>query len=264
MKSIRYETHLKNMRTLPFVFKDDYVDSKQLNFQNIHTELELIFFYKGKGRVFLDNQKYEISSPCFCVVNPNTVHLVESDDGINFMFLIIQNNFTKNCGLDYSNIVFSPLFCDSFLAYLFRQLYSELTSNSEYFGTMSRSVVLHILVHLARTHTQESIQKVKDGIIPIIAYIKQNYTLPLTIKDIAQHFGYSESYVSHKFKETTKVSIVQYINQLRCSLAESLLRETELPISDIMYQCGFNNASYFTKTFEKHMKIAPSKYRINN
>lgn len=162
MKSIRYETHLKNMRTLPFVFKDDYVDGEHLNFQNVHNELEIIFFYKGEGLVFLDNKKYGISSPSFCIVNPNTIHLIESDNGVNFMFLIIQNNFAKICGIDYSNIVFSPIFCDSFLAYLFRQLRSELTSTTEHCGAMARSIVLHILVHLARTHTQESVQKIKD------------------------------------------------------------------------------------------------------
>ena len=220
MRSVRYETHTENMRSLPFVFRSGRVDSERLNFENIHTELEVIFFYEGEGHVFLDNRKYKISSPAFCVVNPNTVHLIESDSGIEFMYLIVQNRFAKSCGIDYSGLSFSPIFCDSFMAYLFGQLSTELSSGTEHYKAMSRSILLHILVHMARTHTQELTPRVKEGILPIIAYIKQNYTLPLTIKDIAQHFGYSESYVSHKFKETTNVSIVQYINRLRCSLAE--------------------------------------------
>ncbi len=54
---------------------------------------------------------------------------------------------------------------------------------------------------------------------------------------------------------------MQYITQLRIAEAQNLLLSTQLSVTDIAMQCGYNNSNYFQSVFSKLVGIPPGKYR---
>ena len=68
-------------------------------------------------------------------------------------------------------------------------------------------------------------------------------------------------YFCRLFKKGTGKSYIDYLNYVRVSTAEELLRTTDLSISIIMEKTGFTSLSYFTKVFKNQNGISPSSYR---
>jgi YesN/AraC family two-component response regulator len=64
-----------------------------------------------------------------------------------------------------------------------------------------------------------------------------------------------------KFKKAVGISIVEYVNKLRVKVACMLLKDTALPTFDIMERVGFNDVSYWGRTFKELMGLTPSEYR---
>ena len=71
----------------------------------------------------------------------------------------------------------------------------------------------------------------------------------------------NEFYFAHKFKELYDYSPIEYLQRRRIGEAQTLLINTDLSITTIAYQVGFNSSSYFTTLFKKVVNLSPRVYR---
>ena len=97
----------------------------------------------------------------------------------------------------------------------------------------------------------------------MLSYVHSNYMNDISIADIAHACGYSESSVSHLFRQYCNTSVKKYINDLRINQAKRLLMTSSLTISQIAAMCGFSNSNYFPTAFKKETGISPSDFRLN-
>ncbi|NLK39286.1 MAG: AraC family transcriptional regulator [Clostridiales bacterium] len=95
----------------------------------------------------------------------------------------------------------------------------------------------------------------------VLKYIDAHYTEPLSVKGLAGKFSYDPSYFCRKFKQSTGLSPLQYIRILRLERAYSLLRSTDLPVRLVAKQCGYEDANYFSRCFQKRYGTSPVKVR---
>ena len=91
-----------------------------------------------------------------------------------------------------------------------------------------------------------------------IEYINKNYLQEITIQSIAQRFNFSETYISHKFKEIMHISIYQYILQKKLIFAHQLISSGTAAM-DAAVLCGFKEYSGFYKIYKKYFGFPPSK-----
>ena len=96
------------------------------------------------------------------------------------------------------------------------------------------------------------------------AYLNDYYREDITLDDLAEKFYISRSYLTRIFKETTGITVVQYLTVVRIRQAARLLRETDSPITEIADLCGFGNVTYFEKVFNRIRGMTPRQYRKNN
>ncbi len=92
-------------------------------------------------------------------------------------------------------------------------------------------------------------------------YILANFTKKINLAEAASIANMSESAFSHFFKKSTHKSFTQFVIDLRIGHACKLLLETQDTISQICYQCGFNNVSNFNRLFKKYKDFTPYDYR---
>ena len=78
---------------------------------------------------------------------------------------------------------------------------------------------------------------------------------------LAEEFCLSPRQFSRRVKEITGVDTPHYIRAARIMKARTLLTETELPISEIYLECGFESANYFARVFKQDVGISPSMFR---
>ena len=81
------------------------------------------------------------------------------------------------------------------------------------------------------------------------------------LQGLAQWMGYSEVYVGACVREVMGMSFSQLLQTRRCETAAALLRETELPIGEIINRIGYQNESFFRGKFKEHYGMTPNQYR---
>lgn len=100
------------------------------------------------------------------------------------------------------------------------------------------------------------ILKVKD-------FISKNYMDDLRLPALADMAGMSPSAFSRFFKIHTSRNLSDYIIDIRLGYASRMLVDTVKSISEICYDCGFNNLSNFNRIFKKKKGCSPSDFREN-
>ncbi len=95
----------------------------------------------------------------------------------------------------------------------------------------------------------------------MLQYIQEHYGEALTTGCIAGSAAVSESECLRCFRAMLGTTPIQYLKQLRVQKAAALLLATERRVADIAAQCGFQDASYFTRTFRAYQGCTPAEYR---
>lgn len=114
---------------------------------------------------------------------------------------------------------------------------------------------------IRRVHRAKNANGISKQIQICQNYIQMHLSERITVETLAQFVGYSETYLSKKFKQETGKNILDYINECRIESAKQMLVSCELSIQEISEQLGFGTQSYFGAQFKKATGISPSKYR---
>jgi len=93
-------------------------------------------------------------------------------------------------------------------------------------------------------------------------YIHNHISEPLKVEELAGMVYLSVTHLGRLFKKKHNLTLIDYIAAERINLARELLADQELTISAVAAACGFNNYSYFTKTFKKIAGKTPREYRL--
>lgn len=99
-----------------------------------------------------------------------------------------------------------------------------------------------------------------DHLKRALEMIESSYQDCLTLDDLAHSAGMNPKYFCRYFKEMTHRTPVDYLNYYRIEQACFLLATSNLSIAETGMQCGFNDVSYFIKTFKKYKGVTPKKY----
>lgn len=91
--------------------------------------------------------------------------------------------------------------------------------------------------------------------------MRENFLLGITSKEVAQQINMGYSWFRKLFKEYTNVSPARFILELKLQKAKSFLLNTSLSVKEISYMIGYEDATYFTTLFKKHIGVTPLAYR---
>lgn len=95
----------------------------------------------------------------------------------------------------------------------------------------------------------------------IIEYTVNNYNTSIELSDIAEVAGLSPASFCRFFKQTTKRTYKQFLNEVRVEHACLLLSQEKFNISEICFEVGFNNPSVFSMIFKRLKSIKPLEFR---
>jgi len=100
--------------------------------------------------------------------------------------------------------------------------------------------------------------------IQIKKFIERYYCDTINIETLAKGLGISRSHLSRVFKETEKISIVDYITRIRIDKSLELLKNKDLKIIDIAYNVGFQSLSNYYRCFKKQIQLTPKEFKNKN
>ena len=131
----------------------------------------------------------------------------------------------------------------------------------------TRSYILEILFLQDRLEMKNTTMPTYvDGenvneIEPILKYLFINYSEKITIADLTKQFQLNRTTLAQLFQDALGESVITYLNKLRIQIASGMLRDTMLPVNDIMERVGFHDGGHFFRTYKKYTGLSPSEYR---
>ena len=150
---------------------------------------------------------------------------------------------------------------------LFTILASLLAGPADvYWPCRSRSYLLEILsvsyrLSLAGNAQVELTVETGTRIDEIVSYLHTHYEERLHLESLAGRFATNRTTLNKWFREHFDESVMNYLAKVRIGVACNLLRNTLLPVSEVIERCGFRDAAQFWRTFKKNLGVNPSDYR---
>lgn len=147
------------------------------------------------------------------------------------------------------------------------------TLTDNYFQSIEACTSMSELMDISHTMQADFIERVHKcrqnpnysvEIRSCLEYIDFHLEEDLNISGLAHETGYSEYYLSKKFKKETGISIKEYIRSKRIERAQFLLDKTNESVQEIGERLKFCSQSYFTETFRKEVGMTPTEYRTRS
>ena len=120
---------------------------------------------------------------------------------------------------------------------------------------------IHILSSSSFAHSDEGSDSRR--VLKIHQYINTHYKEPIRLEELAELVGMTPVALSRFFKVRSGKTISDYLIDIRLGFAARLLADTTNSISEICYDCGFNNLSNFNRIFKKKKGCTPKEFREN-
>ena len=288
MNILEYENYQeKKAHGSPLFPYNTYLCSIPLDFSHVplhwHDEIELIYIKKGSGIITVDFTQHVVSAGTIALIIPGQLHSIEQYEqermeyeNIIFHPGILISKKTDSSSTDLltplltGNLSVPILYTPDFPYY--KEIAACIDANDEISRTNPPGYQLFIKSQLFMLFfilankcllsepvkkDHKSLEKMKL----ILKYVENNYMDKITIEDIANEVGLSQSHFMKYFKNTMGTSFIDYLNEYRLTMASRLLVSSESSILDIAAEVGYENLSYFNRTFKKRFSMTPREYR---
>ena len=192
-----------------------------------------------------------------------------SDSEMTYYYLIIDRNFFLSNHFDSNDFIFNAPIRDEHLENLLKKFkkywYFNLDSvpmKVQYLRSIALELCLGLCDNYAiYTKKPQTESNLLFCIKKAIGYIKAESERPISLDEISSFVGLSKYYFAREFRRITGLSFVTYLNYVRCEKAKEMLLLDKLSIGEIGRLCGFENQSYFTRTFKEYSGLNPKDYR---
>jgi AraC-like DNA-binding protein/mannose-6-phosphate isomerase-like protein (cupin superfamily) len=245
-----------------------------------HDEMELIYIKKGSGEITLDLNAYEVCSGSIAVVPPGCLHSISSEEHMEYENIIFSVSLLETSGDDWcSRSFFSPLKEGRLFLPRMLEPGTELQRRaSAFLDAADRAcdrkkdgyplevkgdlfLFLSALYECRSESKQERDGKNSEKMKHILAWIREHCAEHLTVAEAAKEAGYSPAHFMRFFRENSGQTFIAYLQDYRLSSALRLLSVSGEPISSIALSCGFENISYFCRSFRKKYGCTPHEMR---
>lgn len=228
------------------------------------------YVFKGSGKFIINNTSYLIEQGQGFLVPAGTIIYYEADKNTPWSYCWVGFNGVKaesylsRIGISAHNPIFQCMDGD-FLIECIRQMLAskEYRKSSD----MKLLGLLHLFLHYLVEVTDANKPSVDNSstkeqyIKSAVEFIVMNYSMPISVHEVAHHVGIDRSYLFTLFKEFLNISPSEYIIQYRINVACDLMADTNLSIGEISRSVGYNDPLVFSKMFKKIKSKSPSFYR---
>lgn len=288
MNILEYENYQEKVShsdpTFPYI---TYLCSIPLDFSCVplhwHDEVEFIYIKKGNGMITVDFIQYPVNAGTIVLILPGQLHSIDEIASFSMEYenIIFHPSILLAKSTDSSNTDFlQPLFSGEITvptvyspeSPFYTEIATCVDANDEIRKTFPKGyqlflksqlfMLFYVLIgelssNVVERKDTKSLAKMKL----IMKYIETNYMNKITIADIAAEVGLSQSHFMKYFKNTMGTSFIDYLNEYRLTMASRLLLSSDATVLNISEEVGFDNLSYFNRSFKKRFGQTPSTYR---
>ncbi len=259
-----------------------YTENKEGNtkYWHYHPEIELVYINGGSGKRQIGSHVSFFNDGDLILIGPNLPHCGFTDKQTGNKDEIVIQMLPDFLGVDFLN---KPEIEN------IKKLFDRCKGGIAFHGNIKEIIGIKIEALEHQTHferllnilgilnnLQSSIEytilnaegfsletevKDNDRINVIFNHVTENYKNQIALEDIANLISMTVPSFCRYFKKITGKTFTRFVNEYRLVHASKLLAEKPMGITDICFESGFNNFSYFNKSFKEFTGKTPSEYR---
>ena len=147
-----------------------------------------------------------------------------------------------------------------------KQIEQEWNNFDEYSEVIIEGLVIRFFITALRGQTvspamDTALKEKHQPLIDAINYVQHHYTQDPSLQETASAVHVSAAHLSRLFRSDLETTYSGFLTGIKLSHAAKLLLNSNLPISEIAGQCGYQNSNYFCDAFKKVFGISPLKFK---
>lgn len=248
-----------------------------------HEEFEITLVQKGTCIYQINLHPYKISQGDILILPPGMLHGTGEQpetefitDSFVFCLDMLESQRTDSCTTEFfapltSGMLRFPVYLpaeDSMARLLgepFEKIRQTFLQKPLGYELEIKSELLHLFFLLySQVPYQRSSQEyreITEKLKLVLQFIQDHYQQGITVKELAELCHFSEYHFMRFFKRHMNMTSIEYLNQYRLEMASRQLAETNLSVTSIALESGFNNISYFNRVFKRKFGVTPMEYR---
>lgn len=253
---------------------------------HFHPEFEINFIENAKGaRRIIGDSVEEIDDLELCLIGSESLEHVWVNNNRQFkgifeitihfhkdLFLgsFLNKNQFQSVAVMLEDAKNGIVFSREVIEKVTDKLKTLCSKQSGFFSVLELLTILYELsidknsrILCSRNCNNQEVSSESIKIQAIMTYLNNNYQKDIRQIDVANHVNMSGVSFSRFIKKCTGKNYIEYLNDLRLGVASRYLVDSSKTISEISYDCGFNNLSNFNRIFKKRKGYTPKEFREN-
>ncbi|ADU69979.1 AraC family transcriptional regulator [Pantoea sp. At-9b] len=231
------------------------------------TSWEVIFVERGQLQIREDDRLFTVQAGESLLLRPGHRHVGEGAFPADLKFYWLHFDWLKGMGetglhpahLDIPQ--YTRVSDPQYVISLFRQFLSE--QENIHRSIALECILLLILQQIAAPAAQESANDSPGLALAWKAHqiIRTQFHLPLSTSSLAKELHCNADYLGRVYRRTFRLTLTEALHRQRVLMAEKLLINNSLSLTEVGRQCGFNDTSYFRQIFRKHTGLTPAGWK---
>ncbi len=245
-----------------------------------HKPIEIIMTVTGGYHMDCNGVHFDMEEGDIIFIGPAVLHHLYASEGERLIFQADVSNFNTIRDFEYYLSMLHPAFLFNSgefpglhkkLSALMLEIKSEYDGNSPMREASIYSLLLQMFIAISRENITENTgfsdvkqskqQEYLEKFMTICEYINSHCTEDLVLEDVAGLAGFSKFHFSRLFKDFTGVTFYKYVNMRRINIAEQLLLDPEINVTEVAIRSGFNSVSAFMRMFKQIKGCTPTEFK---
>lgn len=246
-------------------------DDKQVEvpFSHRHFFYAVYWIHQGSGIHVIDFEEYEIKPNRIFFVKPEQIHFLHNDTMMEYSALQFTEEFMSCSDTGYQTEEREIAVCHDLtleeqerMEILFKQISAEAVSGLEYSTALIQSEINTLLLDLERIGLDKRrYTALPDLLLKYRMLVEKQYTATRLVQKYAGQLGVSANYLNVLVRKYLGKSALNLINERVILEIKRRLLRTEKGVSEIAYDLGFDELSYFSRFFKRHTGMTPIAFR---
>lgn len=232
---------------------------------HLHSQIELVFSLGGEGVMTIENRSHTLRPGEAALCWPNRVHsYAVLPAGSSYLLAIFDTALLGETGAAFTRLDCAQPFLDAARVHPDVPLALERMAREADLPAPLRRAYAAVAVErlLAALDTSPRLRADDpDALHRVLGYIQAHLSEDVSLDGLSRALFLNKYYISKLFSEHVGCNLHAYLNALRISRAQELLRDPALSLSEIMARCGYESERTFYRAFREHAGTTPRQFR---
>lgn len=247
-----------------------------------HREFEIIRVLEGELCLLVDTVEYTLTKGDMVFVNCGCLHSGNPQNCVYECIVFDMSMLAKSrsdasakylsplAGQTLAVKTFFPTGTDERISEKVNLLFETVKNEEPFYELLAYSVLYSIFYLLLKSSYTVSLgisaknREELEAVRNIIEWIENNYSGEISLQKLSAISGLSEKRLCSVFKLYTSRTPIDYVNFYRIECACQCMLSGNMGVTQTAFNCGFNDLSYFIKTFKRYKGVSPKQYALRS